>query len=215
MTDEKMTESIDIIYQKLIDECQRSTARNQLAVLKGALDSQIKSGRDDFSISSLARIMEPEGGPKESTLRNKNGERYRVLIAAYKARHTNPVSKHKQSKNPDWVDKIEALDIRWLVKDLISGNKALRAENNALRSVKKLNIDMTTISEVPLQNKELPNLNEMEIDTLKHFISPEHLRSVELSFDEKGRLFDTKSNEILSGRHLRKAIEKVLTVRSL
>lgn len=209
-----MTEIINTIYQQLIDQCKRSTARNQLAVLKGALDSQVKSGRDDFTISSLARIMKPDGGPKESTLRNKSGERYRVLIAAYKANHKNHSSKRKYSKAPDWVDRIEALDIRWLVKDLIASEKALRAENNALRSIKKLNIDMTTITDAPLHKKLPPNLNEMEVDTLKTFISPEHLRTVGLGFDEKGSLINTKTNERLSGRKLRSVAEKVLTVNS-
>jgi hypothetical protein len=210
-----MTEAINTIYQKLIDECKRSTARNQLATLKGALDSQVKSGRDDFTISSLARIMEPDGGPKESTLRNKSGERYRVLIAAYKANHKNHSPKKKHSKTPDWVDRIEALDIRWLVKDLIASEKALRAENNALRSIKKLNIDMTTISDAPLHKKALPDLNEMEVDTLRHFISPEHLRTVGLGFDDKGRLINKKTNELLSGRHFRSVAEKVLAVNSV
>jgi hypothetical protein len=209
-----MSKSIEIIYQELIEACKRSTARDQMAILKAALDRQVQDDRNDFSISTLAMLMEGKGGPAQSTMRNKAGERYKTLIAAYVTEHSKPNSRKKQSSSPDWVDRIEELDIRWLVKNLIGQNKKLLAENNALRSVKKLTIDMTTTSDVPVHNKALPDFTAGEVDTIKSFLSLEALQAAQLGFDDKGRLFNTRTKDLLSGPRLQKSLEKILTVSS-
>lgn len=209
-----MSKSIEIIFQELIENCKRSTARDQLTILKAALDRQVKDDRNDFSISTLAILMEGKGGPKESTMRNKTGERYRALIKAYVEGHSKPSPRIKQSTSPDWVDRIEELDIRWLVKNLIGENKKLLAEVNALRSIKKLDIDMTTISDVPLHNKALPDFTEGEISAIKSFISPEGLATAQLGFNKRGCLISSVGNKDtkLSAPGLQKSLEKILTV---
>ena len=124
-----MTEKILNLFKSLLSECERSNAKETLTLVKEACDSQVDRSAFDFSISTIVRIMQPNG-PSESTVRNKAGERYRALIAAYKQEYGSKVKRGIKEKD-DWVNEIDRVDLRWMVKDALAENTRLKGELNA------------------------------------------------------------------------------------
>tara|TARA_B100001123_G_C14906141_1_gene865834 strand:- start:95 stop:727 length:633 start_codon:yes stop_codon:yes gene_type:complete len=204
--------NIETEFQNLLNDCKRQNARESLARIKAACESQLERGSKDFSIATIVKIL--KGKPGESTIRNKQGARYRKLINVYQEVHGPKPEDRKAILADSWVNEIERSDIRWLVNDLLAENRKLRNELNDLKTLTrkegKIEIDMRPSTATSSQNSP-PQLAKIEKDTLSNFISPENLNLYRLRFDSRGRLV-SQDGEYLSGPKLEHAIIKILSI---
>ncbi|TMO56360.1 gamma-mobile-trio protein GmtX [Pseudoalteromonas phenolica] len=219
-----MTEHIENLYQALRGDCKRSDARKNLELLKSTLDEQVKRGSTVFQLPTLASLMKATGGPSLQTMQNASGERYRTLIEAYKVEYVKPLLTNKGLSGDDWIERIEQTDIRFLVKEMRAQLKKLRAENDTLRSVKQLHIDMRpqATQQVGLVDAQSPRSGMMQIPTLLtseretviQLLDEEYLTQNKLHYDERGALWyqPEKYPVQISGRKLQSLLESILTV---
>lgn len=221
-----MTEHIEQVYQALLADCTREDTRKKLAILKSTLDEQIKRGSIVFQLPTLADLMKDHGGAGLSALKNTTGKRYRTLIDEYKKAYAKPSASKKSSTNEDWIDRIEQMDIKFLVKDMRAELRRLRGENDTLRNVTQLNIDMRPQApQLSLHNDntlsakgmmQIPSLLTSERETANQLLDDEYLEKNGLYYDEKGALwYKTGKYPVqISGRKLRSIFESLLTIKT-
>lgn len=196
------------IFVKLQSQCIRSNSKHNLAVIRDVCIAQVEQGSNDFAVATIARLSAEKKGPKESSIRNKAGDKYRALIAAYKQRYSLKRNGKGNKKSPnDWVDRIEQPDLRWLVKDLLSEVTKLKGEINTLKSITTLNIDLS----VPCNESAKAGLTASETQAIEDLLSTERLKSNKWKFDELGRLIDLETNLAISASRLKTALEKSIT----
>lgn len=220
-----MTEHIEKIYEALVADCTREDTRKKLAILKSTLDEQIKRGSIVFQLPTLADLMKDHGGAGLSALKNTTGKRYRTLIDEYKKVYAKPSASKKSPNNEDWIDRIEQMDIKFLVKDMRAELRRLRGENDTLRNITQLNIDMRP--QPPQLNDngvdsltgrgtmQISSLLTSERETAHQLIDDDYLEKHNLYYDEKGALWyeSGKYPVQISGRKLRSIFESLLTVK--
>ncbi|TDR39639.1 hypothetical protein DFR29_11527 [Tahibacter aquaticus] len=151
-----------------------------------------------YSLASVAqacgkkRHPDDEPGPAEGTIRNPEGEPYRLLIAAFAER--NPVSKHPRRTDPTEAELGRASPlVRHHVRALERRATALGAENRVLRE------------EVgQLRAKLGGNCGEPEaavppegIEELRDWLSPTSHAKRGWRVDEGGRLLDARGTTVM------------------
>lgn len=118
----------------------------------------------------------------------------------------------KKESIDSWVDDIEKLDIRWLVRDTLVEIKNLRNENNLLKSEICLNIDLRNQETAmnPLGNLEA--LSDSELRALEHSISEKHYEDMLWTKDHRGKVTDNEGNQVFKTGFV-SAIEKILKTK--
>ena len=111
----------------------------------------------------------------------------------------------------DWVDDLGNPTHRYLVLDLIAQVRHLRAENKGFASIKKLEIDCRSGSEVAVES-QLPNFLSHELDALKEAISDEFLMRQGWVRGERGSIKDQNGKVIFRNGFV-DIIEKVLSLK--
>jgi len=193
---------------------------NTLEKIHQICTEQSERGSYDFSVATIARISEEQGGAKAQSIRNKTGEIYRALIESW-AEYKEPlrVVSQKIKEKDAWVKRIEQSDIKFLVLDLIAKNKKLTGENQQLKAIKELHIDMRPVSSNVAQtsNDITPKLTSpitlqnLEQKALTHAIDEEELMRKGWSVDERGRISDENGVEVFKVGFVA-AIRKMLSV---
>jgi len=222
-----MTEHIEQVYQALLADCTRDDTRKTLMVLKETLDEQVKRGSTVFQLPTLADLMIEKGSKGLSALKNTTGKRYRTLIGEYKKQYEKPLTVKKASSIDDWIDRIEQPDIKYLVKDMRAELRRLRGENDTLRNVKELDVDMRPqAAETPMLGAnsdnaspvramtQIPVILTSQRETATELLDEGYLKKHNLRYDDKGALWyeSGKYPVPISGRQLRNIFESLLTV---
>jgi len=193
---------------------------NTLEKIHQICTEQSERGSYDFSVATIARISEEQGGAKAQSIRNKTGETYRALIESW-AKYKKPlkIASQKIKEKDAWVERIEKPDIKFLVLDLIAKNKKLIGENQQLKAIKELHIDMRPVSSniaqtssdmTPILTSSI-SFQSSERKALSHAIDEEELKSKGWSADERGRISDANGNVLFKVGFV-SAIRKLLTV---
>jgi len=189
----------DEVLTKLKAGAKSSRTMKSLDLIHKLCNEQHKRGSLDFSIATIGRLSAAQGGPSEQPLRNASdsAKAYRALIEAW-ARHVEgktrkpPVEKAR-SGDEQLLSLIDDLVARNLVAAIISDNRKLRNENQALKVLAKgsVTIDMrpskTACSPEAVQVlSPLELLDQEELDALRNAISPENLKYNSWKIDERG-----------------------------
>lgn len=202
-----------------------ATARTQrsLEVIHAICAEQQAKGSGDFSVVTIGRISSERGGPSAQPIRNKTGEHYRTLIAAWAAfaeGHTRkPAARAEPGVADDVLNMIDDASVRAVVGVLIAEGKKLKAENTLLKRQAQVVIDRRPVGATQTPSSPAQVLTAVdtllpsELDALKHAISPEHLEQMGWSLNEKnGRI--TKGPISIFRPGFGTAIKKVLAASS-
>ena len=183
----------DDLYNQL---CENASTRKKrtLSLVHEVCKKQSESEVKDFSIVTIAALMADKGGLSEQALRNKNGESYRLLINQW-AEYSNTTTKKPKKPtsttiNDEILSHISDPTVRALVGIIMAENRKLKNENNMLKSVTCITVDMRTQknnSDVVIIST-LDDLTETEIEALSHSISDKFFKERGWTTDEQGRV---------------------------
>ena len=202
------------VYEAILGQLKNSRSRKSLEALHAVCKEHHDSGAVDFRISTIAKLGASRGVPSEQTIRNKTGEHYRAVIEAWQALGDQKKKAIKArtttSGEYDWVDEVSNKTHRFLILDLISKVRKLRAENKRFASIKKLEIDYRAGAEDKSESR-LPSLLSHEIDALRDAISEESLKLKGWTKTERGSIKDQNGKVVLRNGFV-DALEKALSI---
>lgn len=174
--------------------------KRSLDILHKICHEQYERGSLDYSVATIGRLSAVEGGPATQSIRNKEGARYRELLAAWAAfcdgHKKKPPAIQNQSFGSDLLSIINDASVRALVGVVLAENKKLKAENFLLKGQAEVIVDKRSFPAasatqhagyqvVPAFDFLLP----AEIFALKDAISAETLGRNGWEVDEKtGRI---------------------------
>ena len=193
-----------------------------LDLIHSICSEQQKKGTHDYSVATVGKISQERGGPSEQALRNKGGERYRALLAAW-ASHTNGTTRKMPAKAQagvadDVLEMIQDARVRALVGSFLAENRKLRAENTLLKASTNIVIDRRSISPKATQQMEADleviepvlTLLPAEKEALSHAISDELMTQMGWTADSKtGRIKHGTASIFKPG--FVNAIKKIIT----
>lgn len=190
--------SPDEQYNRLYENAS-TRKRRSLKIIHEVCKKQTQEGILDFSIGTIAKLIASDGGPSEQSLRNKNGEDYRLLIkqwAEYANGSSKKLKKQKASTlNEEILENVNDPTVRALVGMILAENKKLKNENSLLKQQTTLTIDMRKSKDESLSiGKDTVivaasyNLTDTELKALNEAISDEFMQHRGWTVDEYGRV---------------------------
>lgn len=199
-----------------------ATARTQrsLDLINAICAEQHAKGGRDFSVITVGRISAERGGPSAQPIRNKSGEHYRTLLAAWAAfteGHTRkPAVRAEPGVADDVLEMISDASVRAVVGVLIAEGRKLKAENTLLKGQAQVVVDrrpqLATAAQSAAVVEVLPALDALlpsEIDALRHAVSPDFLEQMGWTLNAKnGRI--SKGTQPIFRPGFGTAIKKVL-----
>lgn len=185
--------------------CSRATARTTAALeaLHFVLEQQSQSSSLDFSIATVGKLSQEQGGPSTQTIRNRTGKHFQQLIDAWAAyagtTRKKPFSvRQKQLLNNNDQHILESIDdpvIRAVVGSLIAERNKYRDQLNVLKANTDIVIDRTA----KFQPKEATSTNQLtpiELEALKAAISDEFMDEQRWIVMPTGQVKDENGIEI-------------------
>lgn len=194
------------ILAKLKNDSNQRT-KNTLDAIYSVCIQQLKNGGTDFSYTTISRIGESLNLPKPQSIRNKSGEKYKILIDHFK----DQSAKKKSMKKPNeygWIKKIEDPTSRILVNQLISENKKLKSQINEIIPPNALVIIKDNKNDIS-DNKI--DLTPLEIRAIEYLLSESFKSKNSITEDDYGRYIDHKGNIFLPTA-MTHAIRKILSI---
>ena len=184
----KVQQSLDAIYEICTEQQER--------------------GIHDFSISTIAKLGSNRGVPKAQSIRNKTGEKYRVLIQCFAdlASQTPKLRKPSQTEN-DWIEEIQNPKHQLLVRIMAS---ELKEAQQIIREIipPKQRIDIYDHKNIsPNQSFKL---SEQEVRALQYLLSTDFQKKWNLKPTHFGELVDESNKPVFKVSTLdalRKALE--------
>lgn len=130
------------------DKSQRT--RDSLDKLNALLEAHFNAGKKDYSIATIGRISEADGGVGTVSIRNKTGKHFRLLIDAWATKANTTMKKplapqSKQRGIPRDMDLLQRLDdpaLRAVFGLIIAERNKLKRENHILKNNAEINIDI-------------------------------------------------------------------------
>jgi hypothetical protein len=200
MTPEKLLEQLKTGASNKIQET--------LDAVYEVCSEQRDRGVHDFTIASIAKLGFKRGVPKAQSIRNKSGEKYRILIDAFSEHSSKKAKLKKPSQTQtDWIDEIENPKHQLLTRILAS---ELKEANQIIRELipPKQRIDVYDYRNMPEQ--ESFKLTEPEIRALKYLLSDDFKKKWLLKETEYGELVDENNSpvfKVATTDALRKTLE--------
>ena len=199
---------------------KNSSARrsSSLDTLNKILETQSHKERKDFSIVTIGKMSEEQGGPSTQTIRNKTGTHYRELIAAwatYSGTTTKkPLSLRQKallgSNDQGILENIEDPVLRAIVGSIIADRNKFRDQLNTLKSYNKIVIDVREDTQKGTFQGEALKLNDMEISALNEAISDMFFSARQWAVTKAGQVKSDLGEEIYKHGYVN-AIKKVLS----
>lgn len=184
----KVQQSLDAIYEICSEQQER--------------------GIHDFSISTIAKLGSNRGVPKAQSIRNKTGEKYRVLIQCFAdlASQTLKLRKPSQTKN-DWIEEIQNPKHQLLVRIMAS---ELKEAQQIIREIipPKQRIDI--YDHKNMSPDQSFKLSEQEVRALQYLLSTDFQKKWNLKPTHFGELVDASNKPVFKVSTLdalRKALE--------
>lgn len=184
-------------YNRLYENAS-TRKRRSLELIHEACKKQTQEGILDFSIGTIAKLIASDGGPSEQSLRNKNGEDYRLLIkqwADFASASTKKLRKQKpMNLNDEILENISDPTNRALIGMIIAENKKLKKEVSLLKQrpttidMRKSKDESTGISKDTVLASASHNLTDTELIALNEAISDEFMKHRGWIVDEYGRV---------------------------
>lgn len=172
-------------------------------------------GSRDFSVAMIGNISSERGGPSPAAIRNKAGEKYRALIAAYadsvggkKRKSVAP----RQSATDDILEGVVDPVLRARLGLLLAELASTRAQLLAARHLASQNavLDLPTDNQHNQEAKAPPSvLTDQERKTLATAISQKTMDHWGWKIDRSGRVL-TDRGQIVFGAGFAMAIQKLI-----
>ncbi len=201
------------VYEAIVSQLTNNRTKKTLEAIHEVCKEQYGAGASDFRIVTISKLGAKRGVPSAQTIRNKTGGQYRALIEAWQVVGEKKEKENKRNVVPsakyDWVNRVEDPTLRYLVLDLVAQVRHLNAENKALVSVKKLEIDYRSGS-VEVKEEVLPTFLNHELDALKAAIDDNFLKRQGWIKGERGNIKDAKSKVVFKNGYV-DVIEKILS----
>ncbi|WNC70555.1 gamma-mobile-trio protein GmtX [Thalassotalea psychrophila] len=205
------------LCEKLKQDVTSRTARS-LDIIHKVCTDQAERGGSDFSIATIGRLSAAAYGPKAQAIRNKTGEKYRVLIESWAVfKKPLKVISNKVQEKDSWVDEITDRRIMWLVRDLIAEKSRLKGQLQLAKEHAGINIDLRPVvanrGMADNSQQSVPHhyLYTQERTALLHAIDPKVLIKKGWTTDKRGKVKDEDGNLIFKAGFIT-AIEKILSV---
>ena len=187
----------DELYNRLHENAS-TRKRRTLELIHDVCKKQAQQRSKDFSVGTIAKLVVSDGGPSEQSLRNKNGEDYRLLIKQWADYANTSTKKPRKQESINLYDEIlENISDptnRALIGMLIAENKQLKREISLLKQ-RPTTIDMRKSKDESLgigKNTVLVsashNLTDTELKALRGAISDEFIQHRGWTVDTHGRI---------------------------
>lgn len=184
----KIQQSLDAIYEICVEQQER--------------------GIHDFSVSTIAKLGFNRGVPRAQSIRNKTGEKYRVLIQSFEdfSSQTPKLKKPSQSDSA-WIEEIQNPKHQLLVRIMAS---ELKEAHQMIREIipPKQRIDIYDHKNmIPTESFKL---SDQEVRALQYLLSTDFQKKWNLKSTHFGELVDDSNKpvfKISTLDALRKALE--------
>lgn len=203
-----------------------SRTQESLDKLNALLETRFNAGEKDYSIATIGRVSQDEGGIGTISIRNKTGEHFRLLIDAWatKANTTMkkpPIPQSRKLDVPTDMDLLKRLDdpaLRTSFGQIIAEKNKLKAQNRRLKQEVEKVIDMRPNQFIPAekvhQNVEvLPPLDgallQGDIEALKDAINEDKIEQRGWTVSKYGAVKDEDGRPLFKNGFVL-AIQKVL-----
>ncbi|OTG96010.1 hypothetical protein B9T24_09680 [Acinetobacter sp. ANC 4654] len=144
-----MQVDINITLENLKIGKTQCTQRS-LDKLNALLEKRFNAGEKDYSIATIGRISQADGGVGDVSIRNRTGQHFKELINAWasKAKTTMkkpPVPHSRKHDTPSDMDLLKRLDdpaMRAVFGQIITEKNKLKVENRILKQNVEVIVDM-------------------------------------------------------------------------
>lgn len=205
-----MNIDVDAVLDTLKDGKSAKT-RASLDKLSESLKAYYESGARDFSITTIGRVSEEDGGVGYQSIRATVNKHYRDLVEAWAAKAKTTTKKppvgpaKKISQDHQLLERIEDTAVRALFGQIIRERDRYKSEANMLKSTTEIVIDKrpTTYSEPQSEASVelLPSLkgicSDNEIKALQTVCTDEWLEKLGFQANKLGQVKDEYGMEIL------------------
>jgi len=205
-----MNIDVDAVLESLKDG---KTAKTQASLdkLNETLSTYFDSGARDFSITTIGRVSEENGGVGYQSIRATANKHYRDLVEAWAAKAKTTTKKppvgpaKKTSQDYQLLERIDDTAVRAVFGQIIRERDRYRSEANMLKNQTKIIIDKRPTSFTQSQpegsGEWLPSLkgicSDNEIKALQTVCSEEWLERLEFRANALGQVKDEYGTEIL------------------
>lgn len=203
-------ELLDLLKAKSNTRKQRS-----LDIINGICKDQINQGSRDFSIATIGRLSAEQGGLSPQTIRNKGGDDFRALIAAW-ADHAKGAMKKppkiQESGINSILGKINDPALRSIVGSILAINAKLQREVNLLKQQSEIIIDRRAVPLLETRQHEshpASFLTSSEASALSHAISSELMEQEGWIIEKSGRIVNNLGRTIFK-TGFESAVRKIL-----
>jgi hypothetical protein len=187
----KILDHLDAVLEQLKVGRTIRTQRT-LELVHTVCKDQASRGSKDFSITMIGKLIEKIGGPKTQSIRNKEGESYRLLISEWEKLINSSVKPAARQNFSDHdqnlLAQIQDPTIKAGVGIILSELKKLRGENNLLKQAANVIIDQRP--HIPSGAVEPGSLapsyaeiTAVEWKTLEHAISEDFFKKMGWQID--------------------------------
>jgi hypothetical protein len=196
--------------------CQDAHSRTatSLRLIYSICEEQDKRGSSDYSVATIGKLANEQGGPSAQAIRNKSGERYRALIAAYADNIGGRKKKGARPKTSTADDLLEGVTdpvLRARINLLVADLAATRAQLLAARHLASQNA-VLTLDTAPGAGKSTatatPEISAQEKTSLATAISSTTLAHWGWKLDNNGRVL-TEHGQVVFGVGFATAIKKI------
>ncbi|MBD8616869.1 hypothetical protein IFT69_24470 [Pseudomonas putida] len=212
---------LESIYDDLLSQARPQQQRS-LAILHEVLRICFEQKEVNFSIANIARYSVAAGGPSASSIRNKTGFRFRILIDAWaaKAGTTRKMPANPNGRGTKVPDEYELLRlipdaaVRACFSQIIAERNRFLNELNILKARSKIVIDLrpprrkSEASSIQVFSALPGLLNTLEFEALRAAIDPEFLEDQGWRVTAAGQVKD-QSGELYKHGYAT-AIRKIL-----
>jgi hypothetical protein len=197
--------------QVLEQLCSNASTRtiDSLKAIYQICKEQQDRGLTDFSFSTVARLGKGKGVPAAQSIRNKTGEHFKTLIAAFssKTNSTNKTTqKNSSTKSLAWIDAITDPVLKLQVNILYAEKKEAERLLQAVVPIDQYieirdNVGAASIS---------ARLTDLEREAMEYLVSDEFMRTERLERGPRGSIVRIDTQKTFSPVATLDAINKVL-----
>lgn len=185
-----------------------------LRLIFSICQEQNDRGSRDFSVALIGGLSSERGGPSAAAIRNKSGEKYRALIAAYadsvggkKRKSVAPRQSDADDILEGVVDPVLRARLGLLLAELASTKVQLRAARHLASQNAELHLPAEPssheVASVP------PTLSDQERRSLASAVSQKTLDHWGWTVDRSGRIL-TNRGQVVFGAGFATAIQKLV-----
>jgi hypothetical protein len=201
--------STEKILEQLCENASERTIESLKAVYQVCKEQQ-ERGLNDFSFSTIARLGKGRGVPAAQTIRNKTGEHFKTLIAAFAA-VTSSVNKKASLKNGSsktltWIDAITDPVLKLQVNILYAQKKEA---DRLLHAVVPIDQHIEIHDHVGTTST-YARLTDLEREALEYLLSEEFRRVARLEIGPRGSLVSVENQKTFFPVATVDALNKVL-----